>query len=215
MEILFAEPTVADELPSHAVTGVSPAIFSAIHDPATNIVIWQRSRPAGLESLKLDQICDIRFTSPIATLPDTVEREIAKAGFRSRLAPHSLATDILTLANHFSAVMNISMVEIRLEHITTNACHKYHADWVTARLITTYFGQGTQWLSQNDALRHAEGAPLDALHHHSIKTGEVALFKGRLWSNDAPAIHRSPPIEGTGEERLMLVINPGRQSPEE
>lgn len=211
MDAALAHSFAADDLPSHVVAGTNPKILSAIRDPAINIAIWQRSQPTGLESLKLDIISDIRFTSSIGTLPDTLERTMAAAGFRSRIARHSLATDILSLANHFSVAMNVVMVEIRLELITTNACHKYHADSVTARLITTYFGQGTQWLSHDDALRHSEGSSVDSLYHHSIKTGEVALFKGRLWSNDAPAIHRSPPIEGTGGRRLVLVINPGRQ----
>jgi len=117
-----------------------------------------------------------------------------------------LHADILSLADRFARIMQTKFVEIRLEHVTTNACKKFHTDYVTARLITTYIGQGTQWLDED------QPADCDCGDPHNIqqmRTGDVALFKGRLWSTCA-AIHRSPPIEGTGEERLVLVINPGR-----
>ena len=146
----------------------------------------------------------IPFHVPLSTI-------MAAAGYHLRIARHYLAADILSLANHFSTAMSLSKVEVRLEIISTNACYKYHADWVSARLITTYLGQGTQWISNEDAARHRAGAPVVALVHHNIATGDVALFKGRVWSDNAPAIHRSPPIEGSGETRLILVINPGRE----
>jgi hypothetical protein len=43
-----------------------------------------------------------------------------------------------------------------------------------------------------------------------LLAGEVALFKGRLLT-DSPIIHRSPPIAGTGQRRLVLVINPAQE----
>lgn len=211
MSVDIAECTAVSDLPSHVAANDSPKILSAICDPDINIAIWQRSPIAALESLDLAMLSDIRFISSIGILPDTLQREMAAAGYLSRVARHSLATDILSLANHFSTAMNLSKVEVRLEVINSNACYKYHADWVTARLITTYLGQGTQWISNEDAARYRDGAPVETLFHHSIKTCDVALFKGRVWSNDAPAIHRSPPIEGSGEMRLILVINPSRE----
>lgn len=211
MSVDIVERITESDLPSHVAASTSPKILSAICDPDINIAIWQRSPIAALESLDLAMLSDIRFTSSIGMLPDMLQREMAAAGYRSRIGRHSLASDILSLANHFSTAMSLSKVEVRLEIISTNACHKYHADWVTARLITTYLGQGTQWISNEDAMRHRDGAPVETLFTHTIATGDVALFKGRVWSNDAPAIHRSPPIEGSGEIRLILVINLGRE----
>jgi hypothetical protein len=34
------------------------------------------------------------------------------------------------------------------------------------------------------------------------------MFKGHGWAPEAPIIHRSPPIAGTGQQRLVLVLNP-------
>lgn len=213
MSVDIAERVTTKAFPSHVAASTSSKILSAICDPDINIAIWQRSSIAALESLDLAMLSDIRFTSSIGMLPDMLQREMAAAGYRLRIARHSLASDILSLANHFSTAMSLSKVEVRLEVITTDACYKYHADWVSARLITTYFGQGTQWISNEDAARHREGVSVETLFHNNIATGDVALFKGRVWSDNAPAIHRSPPIEGSGEMRLILVINPSREPP--
>jgi hypothetical protein len=43
-----------------------------------------------------------------------------------------------------------------------------------------------------------------------VATGAPILLRGTLWPGDPPSglMHRSPPIEGTGETRLVLVLDP-------
>ncbi|WP_417591593.1 DUF1826 domain-containing protein [Parasphingorhabdus sp.] len=179
--------------------------LDAIRDEDISIALWERELPAGLSELNLDDIADIRFTADIDELHGPLDDALDEAGHRKGSPRDALHNDIVALAKCFARIMETDLVEIRLEHVTTNACKKFHADYVTARLITTYMGQGTQWLEGDDA------ADCDCGEPHKIQqmaAGDIALFKGRLWSAKAPAIHRSPPIEGTGEERLVLVINP-------
>ena len=178
-------------------------IFDKIRDKGTAIAIWERPLLPNLWELRLDNIVDARFTSNINELPDTLNDAMDDAGHKRDSARDILHADILMLANRFTNIMQTDCAEIRLKRVTTNSCKKFHTDYVTARLITTYLGQGTQWLDGID--------PTNADEPHNIqqmKAGHVGLFKGNAWSKDTPAIHRSPPIEGTGEERLMLVINP-------
>jgi len=179
--------------------------LGAIQEKEVAITIWERPTLSGLMELKLDSIVDACFTADIDELPDILNTAMDEAGHERHSARDILHTDILMLANRFADIMQTDFVEIRLKHVTTNSCKKFHSDYVTARLITTYLGQGTQWLDSGDA------ADCDDPHNiQQMRAGDVALFKGNLWSQDTPAIHRSPPIENTGEERLMLVINPGR-----
>lgn len=190
-----------------AVIAGNAEVLRAIRDDDVSIAIWERVAPASVGAIPLISIKNVRVQSALGELPHALKRSLNNAGFASGIGRNMLVTDILMLANRFAAVMELGEVEIRLEHVTTNACKKFHADYVTARLICTYVGQGTQWLDGEDA------AGCDCGDPHNIRqlgSGDVALFKGRLWSADAPAIHRSPPIEGTGEERLVLVINPAR-----
>ena len=41
----------------------------------------------------------------------------------------------------------------------------------------------------------------------SLAPGAVGLFKGRILAGEQAIVHRSPPIAGTGEARLLLVID--------
>ena len=191
-------------LVSQAVIAGNAEVFTAIRDDEVALAIWERPVPDIL-SIPLNAISNMRFQCGVGELPDMLQQAMNTAGFGKRIGSHVLLTDILMLANHFARAMCTETVEIRLERIVNNACKKFHADYVTARLITTYVGQGTQWLDGPDA------ADCDCGDLHNIRqldTGDIGIFKGRLWPESAPAIHRSPPIEGSGEERLVLVINP-------
>ncbi|QTD56889.1 DUF1826 domain-containing protein [Parasphingorhabdus cellanae] len=192
---------------SIAFTARNPKALRAIRVEGVGIAIWERSAPPGLSDLKLDGIVDVRFTADIDELPAMLDSALDDAGHEKSVARDILHNDILVLANRFAQIMQNEFVEIRLECVTTNACKKFHTDYVTARLITTYLGQGTQWLDSEDT---ADSDCGDLHNIQQMQAGDVALFKGRLWSRDKAGIHRSPPIEGTGEERLLLVINPAR-----
>lgn len=199
---------------SHAVCGEAVAILSAILMPPINLAIWQRKVDPRLatwvEALDLSVVDDIRFTCDIADLAPVLADAAAEAGYPEDSV--RLRGDIVTLARNFAGLMDDPRVEIRLEIVETDACHKFHADYVAVRLITTYRGPGTQWLSATDAEALKGGSPLSDIEIRQIETGEVALFKGRVWSPDNAIIHRSPPVAGTGAQRLVLVINPGREA---
>lgn len=124
--------------------------------------------------------------------------EVAVAGLG--LLPKALRDDILALARRFAAFMQVDAVRLRLEAVTTNACRRIHADNADLRLITTYHGRGTDYLPDD-----AELVEANLLR---MPTGAIGLFKGRLFADGhAPCLHRSPPIEGSGEVRLVLVID--------
>jgi hypothetical protein len=82
--------------------------------------------------------------------------------------------------------------------VETDACSKFHADFVTLRTITTYRGPGTQWQRADD--------PGDQTINE-MRSGAVGLFKGRLLQPEPSVLHRSPPIADSGESRLVLVID--------
>jgi hypothetical protein len=190
---------------TRASRGRNADVLRAIREDDVSIAIWEREPPSGTTDIPLKNLSSFRFSASLGEIPDRLELELDSAGFNKGIRRNLLAIDIATLANRFGAVMNLTEAEIRLEHVTTNACKKFHGDYVTARLICTYAGPGTQWLDGEDAEDCGCGEPHNI---QQMKAGDVALLKGRLWSENHPAIHRSPPIEGSGEERLMLVINP-------
>ncbi len=133
-------------------------------------------------SSAVNALCDSAQT------PDCNERDL-------------LIDDISALAEVFADLMRAPYLRLRLQAVTTNACRRFHIDAITARLVCTYRGQGTQYGVSTDGQ--------DPARVFSVATGAPILLRGTLWP-PRPAsglLHRSPPIEGTGETRLVLVLD--------
>lgn len=65
-------------------------------------------------------------------------------------------------------------------------------------MLRTYSDSGTQL-----ALPGREDRPLD------VATGSGLLMRRALWPGEGTEpLHHSPPIEGSGETRLLAVIDP-------
>lgn len=112
-----------------------------------------------------------------------------------------LHEDIVELATSFSDLLGALYIRMRLDVVTTNACRKFHVDAVTYRLVCTYRGTGTQY--------GIASAGNDPTQIFTAQTGAPILLKGTLAAGPAAGLlHRSPPIEGTGETRLVLVLDP-------
>jgi hypothetical protein len=71
-----------------------------------------------------------------------------------------------------------------------------------ARVLCTYGGTGTQYGIFTDGDKPSRV--------FTVQTGAPILLRGPLWLAHPPSglLHRSPPIEGTGETRLVLVLDP-------
>ena len=112
-----------------------------------------------------------------------------------------LVQDIALLADVFATQMAAPWLRLRLDRITTNACRKFHIDAITARLVCTYRGSGTQYGISPDGE--------DPKRVFSVPTGAPIILRGTLWPEQPKSglLHRSPPIEGTGETRLVLVLD--------
>lgn len=181
-----------------AVTIVeTPAALDAIARPETALAIWCRSLPdrlrAGLDALDLDSVDDVAMDLA-ADRP--VGAALIEAGYAEPIAG-LLARDIELLVRRHTALTGEDRLGVKLEVIETDACRRFHADFVTMRLLCSYVGPGTQWCHTD-----ATDAVCD------VPTGAVALFKGRLLLDPPTVLHRSPPIVARGERRLMLTIDP-------
>ena len=162
--------------------------WAAIHDRDVDLLIAPR-RPLIARGL-LDRACDL-LESPILFEgdPDALPAALDPV-------PALLAADVMALATRFAAFIGKPRIRLRLEVITSDACRKWHRDYTDLRLVLTYLGPGTQF-------RLAEGDAFEQVPEQA-----AALFKGRLAPSCAGALeHRSPPIEGTGLRRLVLVLD--------
>lgn len=181
------------------------SVLREVLNQSCNLAIWERDLPFNVSHSFPDNDASVRLTiSPEAHSP-ALQSAMVAAGFSDDALLADLIADIEKLCALFLPVAGTDKLALRIEVVTGNACRKFHGDYVTARLITTYCGSGTQWLDQRDADRVIAGEEPEYIHQ--LTEGDVAIFKGRL-STETPAIHRSPPIEGTAEKRLILVLDP-------
>lgn len=184
----------------------TPKDVSAIRAPGCAALVWNRRPAEHFQSwinalapqhlpkarliLRSDRVCDalIDIVEMCGT-PQCPERDM-------------LLDDISALAAIFSHTLETPYLRLRLDVVTTNACRKFHVDAVTARLVCTYRGTGTQYGVSTD------GTDPDQIV--TVPTGAPILLRGTAWPETplSGLLHRSPPIEGSGETRLLLVLDP-------
>ncbi|MEJ8472999.1 DUF1826 domain-containing protein [Roseibium algae] len=184
----------------------TPNGLSSIEHPGCAAAIWQRQPlktfQDWIDSLEKEVLPRAR----IILRPEVVRAAMTDLFEGSRLPECNersmLVDDIAAMANILASVMQVPYLRLRLDVISTNACRKFHVDAVTARLICTYRGSGTQYgISMNGE---------EPRRICSVSTGSPMILRGTLWP-EAPRsglLHRSPPIEGTEETRLVLVLDP-------
>lgn len=184
----------------------TPDQLSAIHHPDCAAAIWCRhplqSFQLWLDSLDPEQLPKARLILRPEAVRDAVSRICETYGTPDSAERNRLVDDIAALSDIFADLMRTKWLRLRLDVIKTNACRRFHIDAVTARLVCTYRGTGTQYgISINEA------EPDQVV---TVPTGAPILLRGTLWPEDPKSglLHRSPPIEGSGETRLVLVLDP-------
>lgn len=98
-----------------------------------------------------------------------------------------LIDDVAALAHIFGNVMDAPFLRLRLDVITTKACRKCHTNELTARLICTYRGTGTQY-----------GVPEESAKRQDIRTasnGSAIVRRGHQWPARNATVHRSGQTE--------------------
>ncbi|MFC3613819.1 DUF1826 domain-containing protein [Lutimaribacter marinistellae] len=198
------------EVVSDAAVGVGvaekPEDLSVIHKPGCAAAIWWRQPLPEFQhwiaKLKPEQLPRARMI----LRPDGVRAAVAEVCEASGTPPsverQRFVDDVAALADIFAGLMKVTWLRLRLDVVTTNACRKFHIDAVTARLVCTYRGTGTQYGISTDGD--------DPKRVFTVPAGAPILLRGTLWPETPKSglLHRSPPIEGTGETRLLLVLDP-------
>ena len=178
----------------------------AIRKPSVPAVIWRR-KPVSkfqtwIDSLSDEQLPSARISLPLNAISEALTEVMQISGTPACVQREMLVDDITALANVFAEINRTKFLRLRLEAITGNACSKFHIDAVTTRLVCTYRGPGTQYCFS------ADGTDLSNIF--DVPTSSPIVMRGTLWPNKERSgfLHRSPPIEGSGKTRLLLVLVP-------
>lgn len=192
-------------LPSVGVANSARGLAD-IEQPEKAAVLWHREIPrtvqTWIDTLQPALLPEVRVILPPNVLRDGVHAVFETCGTPDCDESRWLIGDISTLGSVFTDIMQARYLRLRLSVVTGNSCRRFHIDAVRARLICTYRGSGTQY-----AFTRGDASPEGV---HSVPTGSPVILRGTEWP-ETPAsglLHRSPPIEGSGEARLLLVYDP-------
>ena len=179
--------------------------LAAIQDPSTGVVRWRRrlDDPLLAEAAALleETELDLHSLGPVAALPSQLAALLpGQPGLRA---------DLQALGETYARLAGGGRFRLRLRRVEGDACRRWHVDNVALRLICTYVGRGTELLTGPEAAPARRGGqPASTRRAFALGAGEVALFRG---AQVGGVVHRSPPIAGTGEARLVLIIDEGLQ----
>ncbi|MFM7295682.1 MAG: DUF1826 domain-containing protein [Planctomycetota bacterium] len=183
-----------------------------------NLVSWHRELPVGL---------DAQLVEWARRFPAQFDEIVAMPNYDLSAATHGLAepartwltVELAVLIARLAHLADARRLRVSLGAVRTDQCRKFHVDYVRYRLVTTYVGPGTEWVPdaavRREALDHPPDCPCDANKEivkdasairHAVP-GEVVVMKGALHPNHRGAVHRSPPIEGTGRVRVVLIAS--------
>ena len=194
-------------------------VLSEIFDNKNNISLWKR---------KLDE--SISFGAE-EIINDNLEFDFSKVlkyneineALVNRLGQSQnkifLFNDISNLSELFCNMFELKKVWLRMGISTNATCPRFHVDYLKCRLLTTYYGPGTEWLP-NDLIdrrklkfnqkfsKDQDGLFSSKTDIKHLATGDVALLKGELWSGNKGQglVHRSPYYEEK-YRRLYITID--------
>jgi hypothetical protein len=212
------EPKTATRYASPHVTGDRPADLRRILNPGVNLGLWRRPvQPAvarELSLLRASHLPDVRCRTSPASFDDDVSGLLTQQSLDPVAFKHWRA-DLRRLADLFFSVSGGRDVVLRLETTDDDGCRRYHVDRTHLRLLCTYRGPGTEWLTdaQVDRTAQAGGAPNESI----VRFGEpsrfepfwVGILKGDAYPGNAGRglVHRSPQIAGTGQTRVLFCMD--------
>lgn len=205
MNVTFLEELMQDAPPGVHLTD-SAEDLSAIHRQGVAAAVWQRA-PLPLfqnwiDGLDAELLPKARVILRPEAIPDAVRHICDTSGTPDGPERDMLIDDISALAKIFAGLMRARFLRLHLDVVTTNACRKFHVDAVTSRLVCTYRGTGTQYGTSRGGS--------DPERIFTVPSCAPILLRGTLWPEQPASglLHRSPPIEGSGETRLLLVLDP-------
>ncbi|WP_081448355.1 DUF1826 domain-containing protein [Fulvimarina pelagi] len=179
-----------------------PSVLETLNQYSTELAVWQRPLPdyyQWLGALPVECLPRLRWTGLAKDVYAAVDEACEESGTPDGLDRTCLLLDIASLASRFSDVLKSDRIAVRLDVNRGQTCPRWHRDAVTARLLCTLRGPGTEF--------HDVSSGVETPEIFRMACGEVGIVRGTNWAGAAHMrlLHRSPPAT-IGPSRLLLVI---------
>jgi hypothetical protein len=196
--------------------GSQPDVLRQILEADVNLSLWQRAAQPAIEqevaALKPSHLPDRRYPTSRDSFVDDVDALLQSRGL-DPVAFQALRTDLGRLATLFFDVSESYAVKFRLISIDGDNCRRFHVDTRHLRLLCTYRGPGTEWLSeaQVDRVALERGAPNAAITRFGkpsvFERFWVGIMKGDPEREGFGLVHRSPSIAGSVQTRVVFSLD--------
>ena len=198
--------------------GDDPEILRRIQEKGVNLCLWQRDvQPEivrELSFLTVSSLPELRCTTTAASLDADVCHLLSQQGIN----PDGLDNwrkDMQQLANVYFSLSNDRQVTLRIEFSDGTRCPRFHVDRTHLRLLCTYKGPGTEWLSNEQVDRHAQanGAANESIVRYGepkrFNTYSVGIMKGEIYPGNSGngLVHRSPANTGENQSRILFCLD--------
>lgn len=203
---------------SPILTVTSLPELTGIFKPTVEIAVWNRPvNPAIQQFLRqssssrpfnLDKSVQVRS-------PD-LHRSLPELNFND--AGREFMFDLLNLIELFGSLLDCETVRVQLLTLDSQLCPAFHSDRMKMRLICTYLGNGTQfitgqrWSRANDDQTtpyQINPAQISPESIHNLQEFQVGIYKGDLWApNQHGLVHRSPSTEKHDTKRILFSVEP-------
>ncbi|MBK1650225.1 DUF1826 domain-containing protein [Rhabdochromatium marinum] len=204
--------------PSAHLFDAHARVLHRINEPKVTLTLWRRSAVEAITRevalLRAADLPDVRCT----TSPATFDADIGALLNAQGLDPQSFSTwraDLRQVADHFFAICLARNVTVRIETTDSVGCPRFHVDRTHLRLLCTYRGPGTEWLTNAQVDRSAQAS--GASNERILRYGEpsrfepfwVGILKGEAYPGNAGGglVHRSPPITDPGQTRVLFCLD--------
>lgn len=203
---------ITEAINTHRYANNHTKNLEQIHEKEINIAVYDRKIDFLTQEIitLLDHNIELRASGDTEEIFSIISNELLHFNC------FFLLTDIEQLLLQFSEISNAKSFRLLLATINTDMCRKFHTDINDLRLLCTYSGPGTLWLTEDNINHKAlvsnldnDSIVLDESRIQQAKTGSVIILKGAIYPKEgtSPIVHRSPTIEETGQKRLLLRID--------
>ncbi|MFN6943615.1 MAG: DUF1826 domain-containing protein [Cytophagaceae bacterium] len=190
-----------------------------IQEPAYNIALLKRPKDEQvaqfIHAVLRKPFKSINLNGPVDEILEQFKNKLIDASLINEGGFQEFMKDVEEILRNFSTLSGSEHVRLLFSVVNTNMCRLFHTDINDLRLLCTYSGPGTIWVKNSNIRKRALGYEknedllLDSNDVEQTEPFEIVILKGALHpaNNSNPVFHRSPTIEETGEQRVLLRLD--------
>lgn len=191
-------------------------ILRGIQDAEYDLCLWRRPNQSTIarevSTLTSSTLPDAKFLTNLTS----IDADILSLMEHQGLNPYvfiNLRRDIHFLAKTFVSIAGKTDLVFRLFTTNSRGCSRFHVDRMKKRLICTYQGAGTQWLTESQVDRQAQhryGTNDEIVRFdkpQQLACHWVGIMKGDPNNQGSGLVHRSPSNDDTGLTRVVFCLD--------